>query len=105
MKVIIFWEWEEVNKLKELVNSSLKDLWLDDFIEIEESNSQELKKELSIEKNPALIIEEESIDFKDMIFEWQIPPEDEIKSMFISIIWWSSDSSCSPIKCSSWCSC
>jgi hypothetical protein len=25
--------------------------------------------------------------------------------MFISIIWWSSDSSCSPIKCSSWCSC
>lgn len=105
MKVIIYWEWEDLDKLKSLVNTSLVDLWLDDFIEVTEDNSDELKKELSIEKTPALIIEEESIEFKDMIFEWQIPPEDEIKSMFISIIGWSSDSSCSPLKCSSWCSC
>lgn len=105
MKVIIYWEWEDLDKLKTLVNSSLVDLWLDDFIEVTEDNSLELKKELSIEKTPALIIEEESIEFKDMIFEWQIPPEDEIKSMFISIIGWSSDSSCSPLKCSSGCSC
>ena len=105
MKVIIYWEWEDLSKLKGLVNSSLSDLWLEDFIEVTEDNSVQLKKELSIEKTPALIIEEESIEFKDMIFEWQIPPEDEIKSMFISIIWWSSDSSCSPLKCSSWCSC
>lgn len=105
MKTIIFWEWEDSLKLKELVISSLEDLWLNDFIEIEISNSDELKQELSITKTPALIIEEESIEFKDMIFEWQIPPIDEIKSMFISIIWWGSDSSCSPLKCSSWCSC
>ena len=105
MKTIIFWEWEDSLKLKELVVSCLEDLWLNDFIEIEISNSDELKQELSITKTPALIIEEESIEFKDMIFEWQIPPEEEIKSMFISIIWWSSDSSCSPLKCSSWCSC
>lgn len=105
MKVILFWEWEDIKKLKILINSSLEDLWLDWFIEVEESNSLELKKELSIEKTPALIIEEESIEFKDMIFEWQIPSEEELKSMFISIIWWSSDSSCSPLKCSSWCSC
>lgn len=105
MKVIIYWEWEDIIKLKKIVNSSLSDLWLEDFIEVTEDNSLELKKELSIEKTPALIIEEESIEFKDMIFEWQIPPEDEIKSMFISIIWWGADSSCSPLKCSSWCSC
>ncbi|MFA5917051.1 MAG: hypothetical protein WC850_02315 [Candidatus Gracilibacteria bacterium] len=105
MKTIIFGEGEDSLKLKELVISCLEDLGLNDFIEIEISNSDELKQELSITKTPALIIEEESIEFKDMIFEGQIPPEDEIKSMFISIIGGSSDSSCSPIKCSSGCSC
>jgi hypothetical protein len=29
----------------------------------------ELKKELNITKEPALIVEEEAIDFKDTIFE------------------------------------
>lgn len=105
MKVILYWKWQELDTLKKVVNNSLQELWLDDFIEVVESNDTKLKEELSIKESPALIIEEESIDFKDMIFEWQIPPEDEIKSMFISIIWWSSDSSCSPLKCSSWCSC
>lgn len=105
MKVILYWKWEDLDSLKKVVNSSLQELWLDDFIEVTESNDKKLKEELSIKESPALIIEEESIEFKDMIFEWQIPPEDEIKSMFISIIWWSSDSSCSPLKCSSWCSC
>lgn len=105
MKVILFWEWQDLNNLKEIVSNSLQDLWLDDFIEVTESNDDKLKQELSIKETPALIIEEESIEFKDMIFEWQIPPVDEIKSMFISIIGWSSDSSCSPLKCSSWCSC
>jgi hypothetical protein len=33
-----------------------------------------------------LIIEEESIDFKDTIFEGIIPEDDELKSMFISIV-------------------
>ncbi len=63
MKTIIFWEWEDSLKLKELVVSSLEDLWLNDFIEIEISNSDELKQELSITKTPALIIEEESIEW------------------------------------------
>jgi hypothetical protein len=33
-----------------------------------------------------LIVEEEAIDFKDTIFEGIIPDEEELKSMFISII-------------------
>lgn len=105
MKVIIFGEWNDFNELKTKVTSSLEDLWLNDFIEVVESNSTDLKEELWITKNPALIIEEESIEFKDMIFEWVVPPEDEIKSMFISIIGWDSESSCSPWWCGSWCSC
>ncbi len=105
MKVIIFWEWQEQIELKNKVSISLEELGLSDFIEIEESNSIEIKKELWITKNPALIIEEESIEFKDMIFEWQIPENDEIKSMFMSIIWWSEWSSCDPWWCWSWCSC
>lgn len=104
MKVIIYGKWKDFEKLKEIVNISLIDLGLNDIIEIEENNSKELKDELLITKSPALIIEEENINFKDMIFEWQVPSEEEIKSMFISIIWWS-DPSCSPLKCASWCSC
>ena len=42
--------------------------------------------ELGVTENPALCIEEESIDFKDMIFQWEVPEYDEIKSMFISIL-------------------
>lgn len=42
--------------------------------------------ELGITENPALAIEEESIDFRDMIFQGEVPAYDEIKSMFISIL-------------------
>jgi hypothetical protein len=49
-----------------------------------------------------LIIEEESIDFKDVIFEWIVPEIDELKSMFVSIIWWWG-SSCSSWRCWTWC--
>ncbi|MDD3302738.1 MAG: hypothetical protein PHN31_04215 [Candidatus Gracilibacteria bacterium] len=103
MKVILFGKGTEYNKLKELVNNSLVDLGLNEFIEIAEDNSEELKKELDIKKEPALIIEEESIEFKDMIFEGIIPEEEEIKSMFVSIIG-GAEQSCSPLKCSSGCS-
>ncbi len=101
MQIKIYWSWEETKKLTNIVNSSLEDLWLVDFIKIEEVYNEEIKKELNITKQPALIIEEESIDFKDIIFEWMIPEEDEIKSMLISIIGWDSWDSCAPSSCSS----
>lgn len=106
MKVILLGEWDDYDNLKMKVSSSLEELGLNDFIEISESNSQELKDELWVTKNPALVIEEESIEFKDVIFEWLVPSEDEIKSMFVSIIWGDSESSgCSTGWCGSWCSC
>lgn len=106
MKIKIFWEWEESKKLFEKVSNVASELWLIDFIEIEKTNDLKIKEELWITKKPALIIEEEEIDFKDVIFEWIVPEEDEIKSMFVSIIWgsegWCGDSGCSSWGCTDW---
>lgn len=107
MKVKIFSsENENKNILLNKVKFSLEELWLSEFINVETTNNEELRKELNITKEPALIIEEESIDFKDTIFEWIIPEEEELKSMFISIIWWNNTSSwCNSDICWTWCSC
>jgi hypothetical protein len=68
-----------------------------------------MKKELNITEESALIIEEESINFKDMIFEWLIPEPEELKSMFISIIggWsgWGCGSKDETGSCWTWCAC
>ena len=101
MLVKIFGEWEQTEKLYNKVQLVLEELWLIDFISLEKTNDENLKKELEFSKTPALIIEEESIDFKDVIFDWTIPEEDELKSMFVSIIWWGEMDSCAPSSCSS----
>lgn len=100
MRVKIFWKWEKTQELLDKVNNSLEELWLSDFMEVEVTDSDEIKNSLWITKEPALIIEEEAIDFRDTIFEGIIPNEQEIKSMFISIIWWWDWWSCSS---SGWC--
>lgn len=106
MKVKIFWTESNTEVLLNKVKSSLEELWLSDFITVETTNDPELKKELNITKEPALIVEEEAIDFKDTIFEWIIPEDEELKSMFISIIWgWESEWWCAPGWCGSGCSC
>lgn len=109
MKIIIYWEKDERKDLVKILNISLEELWLTDFIELEETNDSKIKDEMWIKANPALIIEEESIDFKDTIFEWQTPSEEEIKSMLISIIGWDSGWWCGSKEkdwsCGSWCSC
>ncbi len=104
MKIKLFWNTSNTKELLDKVNNSLEELGLSSFIEVELTENEELKKELSIEKEPALIVEEEAIDFKDVIFEGIVPEDSEIKSMFISIIWWW-DSSCAPWWCWSGCSC
>lgn len=105
MKVKIYGAPESREELLKKVQNSLEELGLSDFIEVEETHDEKLKTELSIEKEPALIVEEESIDFKDTIFEGMIPSDEEIKSMFISIIGGGDASSCAPGGCGSWCSC
>jgi hypothetical protein len=99
MKIKIYWDNKDTKKLIDIVQNSLDELWLVDFIKIEETNDENLKKELDFSKQPALIIEEETIDFKDVIFEWMVPAEDEIKSMLVSIIGWDAGDSCAPTDC------
>lgn len=105
MKVHIWGNSEESQALHAKIVLVLEELGLTDFVELNQTHDTGLKKELSISKDSALIIEEESIDFKDMIFEWILPEDEEIKSMFISIIWWGSWGWCAPEWCWSGCSC
>jgi hypothetical protein len=106
MKVKIFWTESNTEILLNKVKTALEELWLTDFIQVETTNDPELQKELNITKEPALIVEEEAIDFKDTIFEWIIPEDEELKSMFISIIWGGeSEWWCAPGGCGSGCSC
>lgn len=76
----------ELENLESSVKKALQELALDDAVQVKTSNDEALKMELGITENPALAIEEESIDFKDMIFQGEVPEYEEIKSMFISIL-------------------
>ncbi len=105
MKVIIFGSGEQADQLTAKVKIALDELGLTDFIQLENSTDDLLKQDLSIKESPALIIEEESIDFKDMIFEGMLPEDEELKSMFVSIIGGGSGGGCAPGGCGSWCSC
>lgn len=100
MEIKIYWKNENTKELLKKVQASLDELWLIDFIKVETTTDKLLKEELKIKKEPALIVIEESIDFKDTIFEWIIPEDEELKSMFISIIgWWDMWIWCSPSDC------
>ena len=92
MKVITYGEWESLKELNIKVQNSLEELGLKDFIKVESRSDIEFKTELGIEQAPALVIEEESIDFKDIIFQGTIPQNDEIKAMFVSIVGWGENS-------------
>jgi hypothetical protein len=108
MKVYIYWNGEIAQKLSVKIQHVLEELWLVDFIEVENTQNETLKNELGITQDGACIIEEESINFKDMIFEGILPEDEEIKAMFLSIIggWESSWGSCgSGWWCGSGCSC
>ena len=76
----------ELTSLQDLVNKALTELALDDAVKVETTDDATYKLDLGITENPALAIEEESIDFRDMIFQGEVPAYDEIKSMFISIL-------------------
>lgn len=86
MIIKLVWSGTELDTLSGLVNKALTELALDDAVKVETTDDAAYKMELGITENPALALEEESIEFRDMIFQWEIPAYDEIKSMFISIL-------------------
>lgn len=87
MKIKIYGTNSDTNTLLEKVNFAIDELGLNDFISSEITTDEALKNDLWVTQEPALIIEEESIDFKDMIFEGIVPEIEELKSMFVSIVW------------------
>ena len=87
MKILIYWENTDSNNLFNNLNLAIWELWIDDFVKTEISLDENIKTELWITKEPALVIIEESIDFKDMIFEGIVPEITDLKSMLVSIVW------------------
>jgi hypothetical protein len=59
----------ELDNLKSLVEKALIELVLEDAVKLQTTDDASYKLELGITENPALCIEEESIDFRDMIFQ------------------------------------
>lgn len=86
MIIQLIGEGTGVAELETLVNKALSELALSDAVTVKLSNDPAYKMELGITESPALCIEEESIEFKDMIFQGEVPAYDEIKSMFVSIL-------------------
>lgn len=86
MIIKLVWSGPSLAELKNLVEKSLAELALTDSVKLETTDDAAYKMELGITETPALAIEEESIDFRDMIFQGEVPAYDEIKSMFISIL-------------------
>ena len=87
MIISLVGEGTSLSDLEVLVNKALSELSLSDAVTVKLSNDSAYNMELGITEFPALCIEEESIEFRDMIFQWEVPEYDEIKSMFISILW------------------
>lgn len=76
----------EADSLFVTVGEVLGDLGFSELITLEKTDDAAYKMELGITQNPALCIEEESIDFRDTIFEGVVPEKQEITSLLISII-------------------
>ena len=76
---------KELADLSLATREALAKLSITDFVSIEETDDSAYKAELGITANPALCIEESSIEFRDMIFEGIIPEQEELVSMFASI--------------------
>ena len=77
---------EQLKDLSKLVASSMEELGLVGVVSVEQTGDPAYAQSLGITKFPALAIEEEAIQFKDMIFEGVVPPKDELTGMFVSIL-------------------
>lgn len=86
MNIVLIGEGAELDELRSAVTASLERNNLSSVITLSESNDPSYKLELGITQNPALAIEETTIDFRDMIFEGMVPDADELDAMFVSIL-------------------
>ena len=100
MKVIIYGKWEETEKLIKNTKKVFENLWLDKNL-LEVTNDDNIQKELWIQKQPAFILYDWDIDFKDIFFEWEVPSESEIEMFLSNILWAWGNMFCAPSSCSS----
>lgn len=75
----------DADTLLSRVQASLEELGLLSHATVEIYDTPEYRELMKIQNLPALCIEEESINFRDMIFEGVIPEQSEIASLFISL--------------------
>ena len=100
MKVIIYGKWPETEKLIQNTKKVFENLWLDKNL-LEVTNDDNIQKELWIQKQPAFILYDGDIDFKDIFFEWEVPSENEIEMFLSNILWAWWDMFCAPSSCGS----
>ena len=87
MQIVIVGSNPLRGNLYALTSEVIGELGLSDIVKIQELDDEAYKMELGITENPALCIEEESIEFRDVIFQGIIPEKAEIKSLLTSIVW------------------
>lgn len=104
MRIHLVGSSEPLHTLEKSVKKILKELNLDHTVELKVGDDPSYKVALGITENPALCIEEESIEFQDILFQGIVPSEEEIRSMFISIFWDEEEShGCSGGCSTGWC--
>lgn len=86
MKIVITGTPELRTELFARTSEVLAELNLADIVKICELEDEAYNLELGITESPALCIEEESIDFRDVIFQGITPEKEEIRSLLISIV-------------------
>lgn len=86
MQIVIVGSGSPATDLFTRTSEILGELGLTDVVNIREESDEAYKMELGITENPALCIEEESIDFRDVIFQGIVPEKTEIKSLLVSIV-------------------
>ncbi len=75
----------DTDTLLSRVQASLEELGLLSHTTVELYDTPEYREQMKITILPALCIEEESINFRDMIFEGVTPEQTELTSLFISL--------------------
>mgnify|MGYP000084144642 CR=1 FL=1 len=75
----------DTDTLLSRVQASLEELGLLSHTTVELYDTPEYREQMKITSLPALCIEEESINFRDMIFEGVTPEQTELTSLFISL--------------------
>jgi len=75
----------DTDTLLSRVQASLEGLGLLSHASVEIYDTPEYREQMKITNIPALCMEEESINFRDMIFEGVVPEQAELTSLFVSL--------------------